>query len=140
MAVSEAAQQTRGRRRCRVWFSAPASHSHSEHRVCTVLSRQQIRSHHTPHHSLTRTLICLPFLYHSSSHSLLFLSLLTSVSSPLFYFSAFVPASFFTTKRPRFFFASTLFASHPPFLCLLLNSVLSTSISNIHGYFPDKMN
>lgn len=51
-------------------------HSHSEHRVCTVLSRQQIRSHHTPHHSVTRRLIsflssptppCIPFVFTFSS-------------------------------------------------------------------------
>lgn len=47
-------------------------HSHSEHRVRTVLSRQQIRPHNTPHHSATRRLICLPFFSHSSFYSLCF--------------------------------------------------------------------
>lgn len=83
-----AAPETRDKGRCRL--SAPASHSHSEHRVCTVLSRQQIRSHHTPHHSLTHRLICPPFLSNSSLYP------------PLFFFSSLLRFELSRSVSPLF--------------------------------------
>lgn len=66
-------------------------YSHSEHRGCTALSRQQIKFHHTPHHSATRTTL---ISFHSSTAPLLI------ARPPLLhsFFEAFLPFFIFVAQ------------------------------------------